>query len=342
MEKAKVQLREAKKGVTGTLLFENGKSMPIPKHFGLPLSENNKEAEVERNEKGQLTKIVIEGRVYRESQRAQSTRAHDVTSSHQRFPKRVPRQGPEEHSKEAHAPYNFVPLNESIVPAERNEIPPFDRYSTDLLSGYLEIDIDVKTPLYVRRKARDARFFEINGEPIIPGSSIRGMIRTLLEIASYSRMIFVDDSRYYFRSFADKCIPLRQLYNDTIGTETEGKVEAGFLRYESKTQDFYIVKAESPDRFADTQREFDYAFEDNSWKVWTGRLGKKKKKNWIFQAPDDDTEEALTEEDRILLTQEDVEDYQNDRTRRIPVDLLESAKIGTLVKDGKPQKPEFR
>lgn len=117
----------------------------------------------------------------------------------------------------ANAPYNFVPLNEKVVEAE--EIPTFDRYHTEgeskRYTGYIKVDIETKTPLFIRgtltedeiKQEIDSKnkpdFFSPTGNTCIPGSSIRGMTRTLVEIMSYGKFINYDDKRLYYRAVAD-------------------------------------------------------------------------------------------------------------------------------------------
>ncbi len=108
--------------------------------------------------------------------------------------------------KFAKAPYNFVPLNDKIAPSEFNgkEIPPFDTFNSELngkklLSGYIDIEIKNETPLYIGSDEKGVFFGTcINGVPVIPGSSIRGLIRTLVEIMGFSKMKFVDSDRRLF------------------------------------------------------------------------------------------------------------------------------------------------
>lgn len=89
----------------------------------------------------------------------------------------------------ARAPYNFIPLNECVVKAQ--DIPEFNKYHKDRFSGYIDLVITTKTPIYIRRDIEESEFFSIkNGLPIIPGSSLRGMVRTLVEIVSFGKFGF--------------------------------------------------------------------------------------------------------------------------------------------------------
>lgn len=144
--------------------------------------------------------------------------------------------------KEANAPYNFVPLNEKVV-----EGTPFlenDRYDENRLTGYIDCDLKTLTPVYIRgclneaevREGKEARdksdFFSPNGGFRIPGSSLRGMIRTLVEIVSWSKFGFFEDRGLYYRGLADRS-SLQQEYQDRMVDRDDycyPQIEAGFLK----------------------------------------------------------------------------------------------------------------
>jgi len=147
----------------------------------------------------------------------------------------------------AKAPYNFIPLNNRVVKAR--EIPDFNKYHDNRNSGLIELEIETQTPLYIRRAKDDFEFFNINGNPKIPGSSLRGMIRTLIEIVSYGNFKFFDDKRLYYRAIGDKT-SLGQNYRDfflrgipkdcNIGLTL--KVETGILKKEGEKYKIYLSR----------------------------------------------------------------------------------------------------
>ena len=106
------------------------------------------------------------------------------------------------------APYNFVPLEEkAFYPSWANHISqdiPFE----DGVSGRIEYTITAKTPIYVRNgqkqedkpENRDNTFSHTSdGKYFIPGTSIKGEIRSVLEILSFGKMTQVQDSRFGIR-----------------------------------------------------------------------------------------------------------------------------------------------
>lgn len=106
------------------------------------------------------------------------------------------------------APYNFVPLEEkAFYPSWANHISqdiPFE----DGVSGSIEYTITAETPIFVRNgqkqekdpKKRDNKFSQTSdGRYFIPGTSIKGEIRNVLEILSFGKMTQVQDARFGIR-----------------------------------------------------------------------------------------------------------------------------------------------
>lgn len=121
--------------------------------------------------------------------------------------------------RHATAPYNFVALADEIV----HEIPRVDHdiYHVDRYTGVLHCTLKTETPLYTRaalepaesKKKMQAKekadFFYVDPEtkrPVIPGSGIRGALRTLMEIITYSKPQPVTDRQLFFRTLDDSAI----------------------------------------------------------------------------------------------------------------------------------------
>jgi CRISPR-associated protein (TIGR03986 family) len=149
----------------------------------------------------------------------------------------------------AHAPYNFIPINKIIVKSQFNhniESIKFNVFDSSLFNGYIKLKIVSKTPLFIRgnRSIESSSKQNINffsGKKIsIPGSSLRGLLRTLIEIASYSKMSSVNEStqrkRFHYRAFADRSLTLSNAYNKKMLGQGETpkcyfpKVEAGVIK----------------------------------------------------------------------------------------------------------------
>lgn len=133
----------------------------------------------------------------------------------------------------AHAPYNFIPLPDKVIPAQQasgnDRLPSHDRYYPDRYSGTIVLEIETKSPLYTRtmldpesysawaenprEMMRDdagretyARFFN-HGDverPVIPGTTLRGMLRAIVEIITYSKVDWVTERKLVYRAVGDR------------------------------------------------------------------------------------------------------------------------------------------
>ena len=181
----------------------------------------------------------------------------------------------------ARAPYNFVPEvtqepndQESMrvydpMPAQ-NGLPAHNVFDDNLKSGYFTVHVKTKTPLFIRgmltraeskqnekqRKAgketnQSEDFFSHDGKtPVIPGSSLKGMLRSLIEIISFSKMHFVSDSpKIFFRAVAaQRDDPQGTAYKKIMGNLQQyihagSNIEAGFLM--KRKGKWYVHPAES-------------------------------------------------------------------------------------------------
>lgn len=112
------------------------------------------------------------------------------------------------------APYNFVPLPPAArwLEESRNENPPTsDTYHGELETGVLHLEIEALTDFYIRGMqplhafAQDVQAtlpFLVDGELRLPGSSLRGMTRSLVEILGESPLDPVNDQQLFFRAVA--------------------------------------------------------------------------------------------------------------------------------------------
>lgn len=134
--------------------------------------------------------------------------------------------------------YNFVPAptEEQVFKPDWAEQVSHDIPFSDGESGEIELTITAKTPIFIRNghsredKENNAeRYLEFsnvvrNGkkEFFIPATSVKGMIRNVLEILSFSRMKQVGDDRYSFRD-------LSKSGNLYLSKYKEFDIQAGWL-----------------------------------------------------------------------------------------------------------------
>lgn len=173
----------------------------------------------------------------------------------------------------AHAPYNFIPLPDVVVKAVENadELPDHNCYLEGYHTGHFEVTLITKTPLYIRgglstkRKEENTlsefeqaeaeksgnapkdfrkvlknkpEFFTTcdPNEPVIPGSSLRGMLRNLIEIITYSKVKWVTDKRLFFRTMDDSVV------GESYRNRMMGNVEGGFLLRDGETYVIHVSK----------------------------------------------------------------------------------------------------
>lgn len=100
------------------------------------------------------------------------------------------------------APYTFVRIEPHVMPSPLEE-PDHGRPLPDGLCGELVVSWQVEKPFLVGgREGENNAPFTVGGVPAIPGASLRGLLRSVLEIASYARLApFLADRYFGVRDF---------------------------------------------------------------------------------------------------------------------------------------------
>jgi len=129
-------------------------------------------------------------------------------------------------------PYNFVPLSSFILRPEWAAQVSQDYPFSDGYSGELTLQLIARSPLCVGGKqtppnrnqpGKVAFHRNPDGQPEIPGSSLKGMLRNVMEIATFGHFRDVENQKLGFRDLT------RPKYIDLI---TKEKVKAGWLSFE--------------------------------------------------------------------------------------------------------------
>ena len=151
-----------------------------------------------------------------------------------------------------HAPFNFVPLSRWILRPDWSSHVSQDKPLSDGVSGSLDIKITANTPLLVgdEQNKQSGSIGQVNfnklpdGRYSIPGTSLRGMLRNVLEIATFSGMGIVEDQRFSVRDLNNK-----DLYQKKMSEEIKGKKKvykakslSGWLCFEDKKWKMYPCK----------------------------------------------------------------------------------------------------
>lgn len=187
---------------------------------------------------------------------------------------------PTRKERTASAPYNFVPLPERVI-AFRNQpgsIIAMDQsvYHDDRYTGWLDVELETLSPVYVRaglsperyaimeRQEKDSNdktphldkernrpeFFHTGDPdvPVIPGSSLRGMIRALCEIIGHGKLSPVSDQALVYRAVGDRsshgrAYRLELMEEQGSQTRLAPKMLAGYIR--KQADGWYIQPAEN-------------------------------------------------------------------------------------------------
>lgn len=156
------------------------------------------------------------------------------------------RQPEQETRQDAHAPYNFVPLPERAIDVREqpgmetldDALPSHNIFRSDRRHGYFDVTLTTESPLYIRGMlSRDEAinkeahhnkpaFFHTGNpaSPVIPGSSLRGMIRSLVEIVTWGKLTRVTKRQLFYRTVDDSVL------GKEYSRRMTGKVEAGFFQ----------------------------------------------------------------------------------------------------------------
>ncbi|MDA0129456.1 TIGR03986 family CRISPR-associated RAMP protein [Vibrio sp. MarTm2] len=152
---------------------------------------------------------------------------------------------------EVHAPYHFVPLSKWVYMPDWAHLVSHDVPFEDGVSGVIEYTLTNHTPLCVgdTQDKNGILKFARNpkGELVIPSSSLKGMIRSVLEIASFGKLSQVDDKHFAYRDFQDT------KYKSWV--ENNQERQAGWIKYDAELRQWTFRKAKHTVLFLDEFRQ---------------------------------------------------------------------------------------
>ncbi len=275
-------------------------------------------------------------------------------------------------NRKAKAPYNFVPLNQKFITSDFKvgEVT-FDKYHSQRFTGYIKVEIKTETPIYIRDNLNENQLKELsnietaienakqkkenekvkelekqklwsfpdffspaNGKLRIPGSSLRGLIRNMVEIISFGRFHYFDDKRLYMRGFADPTLgPVYKNYG--LSSFSRGKVsynmKCGLLKLDGFN--YKIIESGTPTQIpisiakskiaalSKTRELFKHYYDPSAkeYIVVSGYMNNKRN-DWIVKEPPKEARE-------ITLSKIDIEDYLKDENRTKEKNIIEELKI---------------
>lgn len=110
-----------------------------------------------------------------------------------------------------YAPYNFVPFSEEILEylKYKEAVPDHDAVAPDLKTGEIHVTLTADTPVFVSDgdKKKPHFFKGPDGRYMLPGSTIRGMVRQNMQILGFGLVRpgeDLEDRRLFYRRLADK------------------------------------------------------------------------------------------------------------------------------------------
>lgn len=210
---------------------------------------------IEMNDKGGLAKVSIPGKeeviTPVQQPKTKPTREGSYYGYHGTSPARGKSPQPEKLPAPATAPYNFIP-QDCLLDANlerwdgRPHAPKSPVADTPRYSGTLHCRLKTLTPLLVggsqlqkstSEQASTKSFFRVDGKPVIPGTSLKGMVRSVVETLTCSSMRLMNDHHIFWRNFDDTAYKAK-FHMGSVDSQSEGPQQAGYLV--RRGADFYI------------------------------------------------------------------------------------------------------
>ncbi|OJX90104.1 MAG: CRISPR-associated RAMP family protein [Paludibacter sp. 47-17] len=302
MKKGILISRQTKKGYDYLIEYDNGKTIKMDIRQLSPSSVIkdilNQSVEFD-NSGGTLSKIWLSTT----KELIYESKKQDIRSHTRIEENRDKREYNTNMNDPARAPYNFVPLNKNIIESNgKNKFSIFEG-----LSGHIDIQIESKSPLFIRDG--DNLFANNNNSPYIPGSSLRGLIRNLVNITSFGKLDQFNNRTLFRRS----------------NMLSDGKnVNSGFLQFKNGIYVIYEATAiQSTSDYHLSRNPHSYQFDtaSNICKFSVGEF-QNRCRVWIF------TKTANC----INVPNEAIKGYELDDTRsEYSIDILKSLKKRKIV-----------
>jgi CRISPR-associated protein (TIGR03986 family) len=153
---------------------------------------------------------------------------------------------------QVHAPYHFVPLSKWVYMPDWAHLVSHDVPFEQGYCGKIEYTLTNATPLLVGGEQQQQEgkptlvkwAKDPNGNPVIPGSSLKGMVRNVLEIATFGKFSAIDDAHFSYR--------------DISNTDTEyqkqlmhSHCQAYWLKFDDQSKQWTLRKAKHIELFHD-------------------------------------------------------------------------------------------
>ena len=247
--------------------------------------------------------------------------------------------------EKATASYNFVPLPATVIRSPidggaENDAERQANYKTYVtehgkLSGHIELRCRTMTPVFIGTGDKEGAFFAPVGKPILPGSTLRGMVKNIFKIVTCGAMrgnkdnADFNDRALYYRSFTNQSYKKAMVKSAWVGghPQSHTQAKAGFLIHDKWENQYYICHAEfhrKDDSGLVGKREKvilwdEYKERGGELACFTGPM-KGKTHYTVHYAPDWGR--------RSPVSEETIARYKGDLTRDEALDLFKLAKRG--------------
>lgn len=166
--------------------------------------------------------------------------------------------------------YHFIPFPKTphYIKGGLEALPSHGIYDSSKNTGYIEYSLTAETPIFVSNgNKNDADFCKnINGKYAIPGSTLKGMVRSNSEVLSHAYPEFVCDARFSFREVATEKSSIQKEYKKYINTNDNRKinnvVKVGLLVNENDR--YHIVPFDTIKNYDNTSNEAAFQFIHNN------------------------------------------------------------------------------
>lgn len=143
-------------------------------------------------------------------------------------------------------PYNFVPVQNDFFEATWASYVSHDIPFSDGICGEIHVDFEAVSPLIIK-EGQSHDFVNFDSKPFIPATSLKGMVRNVLEILSLAKIsTLTKDDRYSMRDLSPH-------NNDYTIKKKLNEIKAGLLIQIKGL--YYIVKCEEYERLNYKQLE---------------------------------------------------------------------------------------
>jgi CRISPR-associated protein (TIGR03986 family) len=127
--------------------------------------------------------------------------------------------------------FRFIPIDPHIIepPVRFDDLDLARPLPNGSVSGSLQITWTAETPVCIGDGEDPVRPIQIGGDYVLPGASLRGMVRAVVEIAAFSHLGHINAARHYgVRTYAAEDMP------PTPQRHAADELKSGWLTYDGK------------------------------------------------------------------------------------------------------------